>query len=323
MKYLVRSSALGGFDLLVSELGGDPIALMERAHLHPSVLASPDIMVSYRAVARLLNHCAAELGVEDFGVRLGHRQGLELLGALGPYLCLQGSLNAAFEAGLKALGYHVRGLNIVAQSRPPNTVISVGFQFEHEVDCTQLSQLTLSNIAHIVRELSGGACLPDARLGHPGTLCNHLVFRTTDLAQPIRVSDALKKRLFASWRQPEYALGEGIDTSLSEQVKTIIQALLPTGDINLESIARVMEMPPRTLQCKLQKRDTSYGEVLKQCRQQLACQWLLDAEISITDIALRLGYAEAAVFNRAFKSWYGQAPSHWRREQQANPGDPM
>ncbi|MBY6223738.1 AraC family transcriptional regulator [Ferrimonas balearica] len=309
MQYQVRSSALAGFDRLVVELGGDPLALLEAEHLHPSALASADMMLSYRAVARLLTRSARQLECADFGYRLGQRQGLELLGALGVYLCIQDSLFDAFEVGLKALDYHVQGIHIDAVGEHGCTEFRLGFAFEGELDCQQLRQLTLSNIANIVSELSGGQCVPCQPLTHGAST---LVFASADLAQPVNTSEVMRQRLFARWRRQAPSRPSPQQVPVDEAVTRAILALLPTGDVSLFSIARVLELPARTLQYRLRQCGSSYGALLQGCRRQLACQWLEQTEFTVTDIALRLGYAEPAVFNRAFKGWYGVSPSQWR-----------
>ena len=39
---------------------------------------------------------------------------------------------------------------------------------------------------------------------------------------------------------------------------------------------------------------------------------LLDARMSIAEVAYLLGYAEPSVFHRAFKRWTGASPEAWR-----------
>lgn len=41
--------------------------------------------------------------------------------------------------------------------------------------------------------------------------------------------------------------------------------------------------------------------------------------VSVEDIAIRLGYAEAACFRRAFYRWFGIAPSRYRRAEYPTP----
>ncbi|MUT67424.1 AraC family transcriptional regulator [Paenibacillus sp. NEAU-GSW1] len=54
-------------------------------------------------------------------------------------------------------------------------------------------------------------------------------------------------------------------------------------------------------------------QYLSQVKLQLAKRWLLDLSISVSDIALRLGYRDIAHFSRQFKRWSGVSPSDYRK----------
>ena len=71
--------------------------------------------------------------------------------------------------------------------------------------------------------------------------------------------------------------------------------------------------PSRVLQQRLAQRSTSFQRLLDEARSKIARQYLQHTTMSLTDIALNLGFAELAVFSRAFKRWMGMSPSMWRR----------
>jgi len=52
--------------------------------------------------------------------------------------------------------------------------------------------------------------------------------------------------------------------------------------------------------------------LLGKARFELAETLLKQSDISMTEIAERLGYRELSAFSRAFKMAYGVAPSAWR-----------
>ena len=52
---------------------------------------------------------------------------------------------------------------------------------------------------------------------------------------------------------------------------------------------------------------------LENTRRELAVRYLLDKTLSLTDIALLLGYSEQSAFNRAFKRWYQEPPKMYRK----------
>ena len=71
---LVHADLMRFFPTLVSELGGDPDALMRRAGIEPGV-AGARPRLGYRAWVHLLEQAAVELQRPDFGLRLAALQG--------------------------------------------------------------------------------------------------------------------------------------------------------------------------------------------------------------------------------------------------------
>jgi AraC-like DNA-binding protein len=49
-------------------------------------------------------------------------------------------------------------------------------------------------------------------------------------------------------------------------------------------------------------------------RMQLAQSLLDQPDLSIREVAERVGYESEVAFNRAFKRWVGQPPATWRRQ---------
>lgn len=86
MADLIRGSTLLHFGDLVSSLGGDPEALLRAHGVDPSAAGDYDRLVSYAAVASVIGTAAVELACPDFGMRLGKRQGIQILG-LSRFFC--------------------------------------------------------------------------------------------------------------------------------------------------------------------------------------------------------------------------------------------
>ena len=56
-------------------------------------------------------------------------------------------------------------------------------------------------------------------------------------------------------------------------------------------------------------------EYLMQYRMDKAREMLLESDISVQEIALRVGYDNALTFSKIFKSYYDLSPAHYRREK--------
>jgi AraC-like DNA-binding protein len=91
-----------------------------------------------------------------------------------------------------------------------------------------------------------------------------------------------------------------------------IMELLPKGDCSRDTVARAMDLSPASLRFKLHQRSTSFQQLLDDTRRELACQYLLQLSLSVTEVAYLLGFNDTSNFARAFKRWTGCSPSAFR-----------
>lgn len=95
----------------------------------------------------------------------------------------------------------------------------------------------------------------------------------------------------------------------------IILSQSPTGVPSLEETARRVHFSARTLKRQLAAHDTSYSELVDDARRTRALDLLRCDELSMDDIAERLGYTDVANFRRAFRRLTGTTPGRHRREK--------
>lgn len=94
-----------------------------------------------------------------------------------------------------------------------------------------------------------------------------------------------------------------------------VQALLfsgPGGYLAVGDMARQLSLSPRTLARQLQARGTSYREQLQKAQRRDSLTLLRDPQLSIADVACRLGYSSVSNFTRACKEWHGEMPARLR-----------
>ena len=102
-------------------------------------------------------------------------------------------------------------------------------------------------------------------------------------------------------------------SSILMRTKSILIELMPAGQVTESAIAAEMNMSLRTLQRKLSDEGTSFSEVYKAIRKDMANEYIQDSQMSISEIAYLLGFSEQANFTRAFRRWYGASPSDYRK----------
>jgi AraC-like DNA-binding protein len=80
----------------------------------------------------------------------------------------------------------------------------------------------------------------------------------------------------------------------------------------LEIIAERLGSTTRTLRRQLDHQGTSFRELLDELRSQVAMKYLRDTVMTSEDIAVSLGFSDAANFRHAFRRWTGKTPSEFR-----------
>lgn len=137
------------------------------------------------------------------------------------------------------------------------------------------------------------------------------------LAMPIASKDPYLLKLLEQQaqallsQQPEHmdADSEAFFVRVQEQVVESMK----NGDASAEAVAAALGYSLRSFYRQLQQAGYSYRSVLAQTRHTLARQYLRDPNLTQSDAALLLGYAEQSSFIRAFRSWIGITPGEYRQ----------
>lgn len=110
-------------------------------------------------------------------------------------------------------------------------------------------------------------------------------------------------------------VGKRRATAVGDRTREIIYRDMASGQVGQEQIARELGVTSRTLRRKLCAEGHSFQELLDDCRMRCAARELTARRhLSLSELALRLGYAEHSTFSRAFHRWAGTAPQVYRRE---------
>ncbi|MFC4296844.1 AraC family transcriptional regulator [Castellaniella hirudinis] len=86
----------------------------------------------------------------------------------------------------------------------------------------------------------------------------------------------------------------------------------PGESPDMESAARMLNMTSRTLRRRLLAENTTFQAIADDVRSTLAQEYLQTTKMSIFDIAMLLGFSDAASFRRALKRWTGKGPRQFR-----------
>lgn len=140
---------------------------------------------------------------------------------------------------------------------------------------------------------------------------NELRFAAALLERPAEAADPMLFSVVSRYADSLLTALPTVETT-ADAVRQVVAELLRGGDPTLKSVARRLDVAPRTLQRRLRAEGASFQGVLDDVRCALAKQYLGDAAIAIEETAFLLGFSEPSAFNRAFKRWTGATPSEFR-----------
>lgn len=81
----------------------------------------------------------------------------------------------------------------------------------------------------------------------------------------------------------------------------------------LDALATDLDLPPRTLQRRLDEAGFNFRKLVERVRLTQAMGYLQATDTPLAEIAAKLGFANVGTFHRAFKRWTGSAPGEVRR----------
>ncbi|MFG1606157.1 AraC family transcriptional regulator ligand-binding domain-containing protein [Actinoplanes sp. NPDC049265] len=138
-----------------------------------------------------------------------------------------------------------------------------------------------------------------------------VTFTTLDARRPFLTANAPMWEFFDADLRRRLA---GLDRArtTAARVRAVLLELLPAGQGTTAHVSRRLAISARTLQRRLAGEGTTFQAVLGSTRQRLARHYLARPEVSVTEIALLLGYDEPSSFYRAFHQWSGTTPQQAR-----------
>ncbi len=140
---------------------------------------------------------------------------------------------------------------------------------------------------------------------------NRLVFDAKILNSKLRHADSRLFDVLMVHLQQQKHLRE--TDRFRQQLSQLVAEQLPIGDFSISHIGKLINLNPRTIQRRLAKLDIEFNQIVIQVRHQLALNYIKEGQLSILQIAEKLGYSETSSFTRAFKRWTGQSPNNYRK----------
>lgn len=325
---MIRVSIFTSVPSLLRLLGQDPDQVLGELGLNPDLLSDPDNTFPFATAGALLEHCVIKTRCKHFGLLLGQRGNPATLGVTGQLTLISTDVGSALHNLCDYLYHHDRG---AAPSLAVTGDLAVFSYAIYEQDVPASDQIYAGAMAvacQILRSLCGTDW-------HPAEV--RLPFRRPDDTQPfkdffkapVRFGDEQAALVFpagwllhplnsadgASHRRIKEILAANDSRELVDQVRSILRSMLVGGNVSEAALANALGMSRRTLIRRLRAENSSFHEISRNVRQQVACQMLRDTDAPIADVSRSLGYVSASPFIRAFKQRTGLTPASWRLHQ--------
>lgn len=324
MKGYTRASALGPIADFVETRGGSIARIFRRVDLPLSTLDSPDLPLPLNEQFKVLSEAGREIGDPYFGASLGRLVSMQKLSAFGTWVCgaptLAGSINRS-ERGLNRFLQTATNL----QLRVSGTTARWSIEF-----------LDKGHDGRFQNELLGVSYLIDGIRHYAGSRWSPMLIRSTCVgAEQARALErifeapvlhdapvssvefdvALLAATGKRERSPDFDTEPTIPPApgIREDVAALSAIALLEGHPKIDWVAQKLDTSRRSLQRSLEAEGCSFSDVLDGLLKERAILLLRSTDRSVTDIALRLGYSDAAHFSRAFRRWTGTTPLRYRK----------
>ncbi len=317
---------------LLAEMGHDPGPLIAETGLAPAIFENRENTISFADLGRLFALCATRTGCPSLGLRIGEMAGSDVLGVIGDLANHCPDLGSAIRNIILYMHLHDRG-SVPALWVCGNRAMIPYVIHQPDVSGTeQICDGALAIMYNVLKSLAGPGWEPSevclsrsrpaqiepyqrffrTRLSFGGEY-NAVVFAASWLASPLKGSDALIHRQVMQEIEALEARGAG---DLSAQLRRVLRQLLVggagQGKLSLEQVAKLFAIHRRTLNRRLRAQGTSFQTLVEETRYDIARQLLRDTRLSVLEVAVTLGYADASAFTRAFRRWSATSPAVWR-----------
>lgn len=328
----VRIGPLRSMRDVLQALGHDVATVLRDSGLEADVLDDADRRVPFRTAADLIRRGALCSGREDFGLLVGERFNVDDLGLLGELIGRARRVGAALHDLNRFL--HLQDRGSVSYLRPVHEgVVSLGYSvFDADTPGAALVyDMVMALGMRLLQALAGPGfratevwlphVAPRQRATYGRVFGAPLVFDAARaeihfasrwLDAPVAGADALQHELV----QRAIRLSEaGVSPGFAGRTRAVVRVLLMSGDVSAPRVAAAMGVHERTLRRQLKADGENLQQMVAAARYDVARQLLRETRLGLQDIADALGYAEAAVFVRAFRGWAGCTPGQWRAAQ--------
>lgn len=318
---------------VLAEQGISPEQILKGSGVDADEIYDASVLTSVRQYAIVCKNAVSLSCDPATPFKVGSRLHLSAYGMYGYALMSCLSLRDYFRLGVKYHRLATPTLTIEWTEYPDRAVWSFPDAFvsspSRELREFLIEQQFVQHVTHL-QDVAGRSCPPmEARFSYSAPA--HADIYSAYLGCPCFFDQAQCELIYDSAilnQKPQLAhkltatlLQETCDRLIG-QAKTsvgasgeVYQILMSTPGVfpGMEAVANTLNMTSRTLRRRLEAEGTSFHAIVDDVRCSLALEYLRTTKMSTDDVAMLLGFSDAANFRRALKRWTAKGPGELRR----------
>lgn len=333
MASVLSSWAQTVVDALIAS-GIDPAPVLAEAGFSQDSFRDPNSRHPLKATILLWHKAAERVDDPAFGLKVAKYARQTSFHALGYSVLASVTVRDALERAVRFCHVVVDAGLLELTVQDGQAELRITSQVSYEPPGRVFRDALLSLLVRILRSLTRGTFKLDkvhlrgpiecdvtpyrAFFGCPVQFgeADVLIFDSKQLDVPLKTANAeLASFNDAGARDYLERMATG---TVVDRVRAMIATLLP-DQVSPDAVAKKVGLSLRSMQRNLQEHGTSYEEVLRSVRLELAELHLGAGRYAIAEIAFLLGYKSGTAFARAFKRWTGQSPADFSARAQIHP----
>ena len=142
---------------------------------------------------------------------------------------------------------------------------------------------------------------------------NSISFDASYLDLPFRTADSYLHHFLVA-KADELKAGLEQEARVENRVVAAIAILLTRGEeVTLDRVADLLKQSPRRLRQVLETEGRRFRDLFDEVRREAAARYLMQG-LSISQVAVLLGFSEPSALQHAFRRWYHTSPGDFRQQ---------
>jgi AraC-like DNA-binding protein len=325
MRYWHRAASLKELGTYMMSRGMVPAEVLRRNGLPASLLLDSDVWLERTVCFELVADIGRLAGDPYLGLHLAEVQRLQDYGPWAEGILRSKTLRQALAFAAEHIGLIRTGLTVAMRIDGDRVFLSAAFAGVSDAAARHPGLACMATLCKIVRlvaeplDIEVHLCLPrpqatdeaERLLGSNlvfGADRNELVFERAALDLPLRPLTRAEQEVFGLLRD-----GQPLATAREAYLR--MRDLLEDGRPTVIEVANTLDIGVRKLQRHLDRWGVSFEDLLDEYRRTAALSQLMDSELSVTEIAFRVGYSDSSHFTRAVRRWTGRSPRQVRLQR--------